>query len=49
MGDSLPTITPSSDEPPPFSLTELDKWILAQTDEDFKKHDWENLKEVIGK
>jgi hypothetical protein len=31
-----------------FNLTELDKWTLLQTDEEFKKHDWEDLKRIIG-
>ncbi|KAK2050834.1 hypothetical protein LZ31DRAFT_7500 [Colletotrichum somersetense] len=31
----------------PFPLTEVDKWVLSQTDEEFKKHDWEELKEII--
>lgn len=32
----------------PFPLTDLDKWILSQTDEEFKFHDWEELREIIG-
>lgn len=32
----------------PFPLTEVDKWVLSQTDEEFKKHDWKELKEIIG-
>lgn len=38
-----------ADDEPPFPLTEIDKWILSQTDEEFKKHDWHDLKNVIGK
>ncbi|KAK2003395.1 hypothetical protein LX36DRAFT_687569 [Colletotrichum falcatum] len=34
-------------EDAPFPLTEVDKWVLSQTDEEFKKHDWEELKEII--
>lgn len=33
----------------PFPLTKVDKWILSQTDEEFKLHDWEDLKSTIGK
>lgn len=32
----------------PFPLTEVDKWILSQTDEEFKLHSWEDLKSTIG-
>jgi hypothetical protein len=40
MGDKV--------EDAPFPLTEVDKWVLSQTDEEFKYHDWEELKEIIG-
>ncbi|KAI5459936.1 hypothetical protein BGZ63DRAFT_415377 [Mariannaea sp. PMI_226] len=40
MGEVLP-------EESPFPLTEVDKWILSQTDEEFRCHDWEDLKNVI--
>lgn len=33
---------------PAFNLTELDHWILKQTDDTFKKHDWEELRQIIG-
>jgi hypothetical protein len=33
----------------PFPLTEVDKWVLSQTDEEFHLHDWDELKEIIGK
>lgn len=36
-------------EEAPFPLTDVDKWVLSQTDEEFKKHGWEELKEIIGK
>lgn len=42
MGESLP-------EEAPFPLTEVDKWVLSQTDEEFHKHGWQELKEIIGK
>jgi hypothetical protein len=32
----------------PFPLTDVDNWTLSQTDEDFKYHDWEELKQIIG-
>jgi hypothetical protein len=41
MGETLP-------EEAPFPLTAVDKWVLSQTDEEFHKHDWEELKEIIG-
>ncbi|KAI1815303.1 hypothetical protein GGS20DRAFT_354032 [Poronia punctata] len=33
---------------PPFPLTEVDKWVLSQTDDEFYYHDWEDLKKIIG-
>lgn len=41
--------SPSAHEPPPFNLTEVDRQVLSQTDEEFVYHDWENLKDIIGK
>lgn len=35
-------------EEPPFPLTEVDKWVLSQTDEEYKYHDWEELRQIIG-
>lgn len=32
----------------PFPLTEVDKWVLAQSDEDYRLHDWEDLRHIIG-
>ncbi|PGH12121.1 hypothetical protein AJ80_06842 [Polytolypa hystricis UAMH7299] len=32
----------------PFSLTEVDRQVLAQTDDEFIYHDWDNLKTVIA-
>ena len=32
----------------PFNLTETDRLVLSQTDEDFEAHDWENLQKLIG-
>ncbi|KAG5982168.1 hypothetical protein E4U55_002238 [Claviceps digitariae] len=31
----------------PFPLTDTDKWVLSQTDQEFKKHDWQDLKHII--
>lgn len=39
----------SQDAPLPFNLTELDRQILAQTDDEFHAHSWEELKQIIGK
>ena len=41
MGDS-------GGEEPPFPLTEVDKWVLSQTDEEYQYHDWEELRQIIG-
>ncbi len=46
MGDSITAeVVPSK---PAFNLTDVDKWILEQTDETFEKHDWEDLRRIIG-
>jgi hypothetical protein len=36
-------------EVPAFNLTPLDHQLLAMTDEEFVCHDWDELKEIIGK
>ncbi|KAF7544607.1 hypothetical protein G7Z17_g9815 [Cylindrodendrum hubeiense] len=36
-------------EDSPFPLTEVDKWVLSQTDEEYHLHDWEDLKDIIAK
>lgn len=36
-------------EDSPFPLTEVDKFVLSQTDEEFRLHDWEDLKDIICK
>ena len=33
----------------PFELTELDRTILKQTDEEFTYHDWEDIKNIVGR
>ena len=32
----------------PFNLTELDREVFAQTDEEFRPHDWEDVKNIVG-
>jgi hypothetical protein len=32
----------------PFKLTPLDRQVLAQTDEEYQAHTWEELKKIIG-
>jgi hypothetical protein len=39
----------AQDAPLPFNLTDLDRQILAQTDEEFHPHSWDELKQIIGK
>jgi hypothetical protein len=38
----------TQDHPAPFNLTEVDRQVLAQTDEEFAYHDWEELKDIVG-
>lgn len=33
---------------PSFPLTDVDRWVLSQTDDEFKKHDWADLERIIG-
>ena len=48
MGD-IPKLTAAEEEEfKAFDLTDVDRWVLAQTDEEFKKHGWEELKDIIG-
>ncbi|KAI2642876.1 hypothetical protein GGS21DRAFT_486702 [Xylaria nigripes] len=46
MGD-LQVATQTEDSP--FPLTEVDKYVLSLTDDQFQYHDWEDLKQIIGK
>lgn len=39
---------PTEQKPTPFHLTDVDRQILSQTDEEFVLHDWEDLKGIIG-
>ncbi|RAK77608.1 GIG1 family protein [Aspergillus fijiensis CBS 313.89] len=41
--------TNPAEEPPAFNLTEVDRQVLAQTDEEFKLHDWDDLKSIIAR
>lgn len=34
---------------PAFNLTPLDHQLLAMTDEEFAYHDWNELKDIIGR
>ncbi|KAK4169517.1 hypothetical protein QBC43DRAFT_307898 [Cladorrhinum sp. PSN259] len=43
MGDKV-----MKPEETPFPLTEVDKWVLSQTDEEFQCHGWEELRELLG-
>ncbi|KAI1330456.1 hypothetical protein F5Y16DRAFT_18297 [Xylariaceae sp. FL0255] len=45
MGE-LPTKAPL--EEAPFPLTDVDKWVLSLTDDEFHYHDWEDMKKIIG-
>jgi hypothetical protein len=45
--DAKPSGTELEKEPP-FPLTEVDKWVLSQTDEEFHLHDWEELRGILG-
>lgn len=40
---------PTEQKPTPFNLTDVDRQVLSQTDEEFVFHDWEDLKGIIGK
>lgn len=37
----------STSEESPFPLTEQDRYVLSLTDEEYVKHDWEELQEII--
>ncbi|KAK3302531.1 uncharacterized protein B0T15DRAFT_514557 [Chaetomium strumarium] len=34
-------------EEAPFPLTDVDKWVLSQTDEEFTYHTWDELRQII--
>ncbi|KAK4231558.1 hypothetical protein QBC38DRAFT_354554, partial [Podospora fimiseda] len=50
MGENIPKPAPAEalETASPFPLTEVDKWVLSQTDQGFKCHDWEELREIIA-
>jgi hypothetical protein len=33
---------------PPFPISDADKRVLAQTDEEYRHHTWEDLQDIIG-
>ncbi|PYH49155.1 GIG1 family protein [Aspergillus saccharolyticus JOP 1030-1] len=37
------------ENPPAFNLTDVDRQVLAQTDDEFILHDWEDLKSIIAR
>ncbi|KAL3471936.1 hypothetical protein BJX99DRAFT_262759 [Aspergillus californicus] len=37
------------EEPPAFHLTDTDRAVLAQTDEEFIYHDWDDLQDIIAR
>lgn len=52
MGESsgsVADIETSKTEESPFPLTDVDRWVLSQTDEEFHLQTWDDLKEIIGK
>ena len=55
MGDyaTAPAPTPAAEpqavEDAPFPLTDTDRWVLSQTDEEYKYHSWEELGRIIGR
>lgn len=32
-----------------WKLTDVDRMLLKQTDEEYEPHDWEELKSIVGK
>jgi hypothetical protein len=52
MGDNNTSgniLEKAAEEEPPFPLTDIDRWVLSQTDEEFHLQTWEDLKSIIGK
>ena len=45
---SLQPTTEANGDPLPFNLTDVDRATLAQTDEEFVPHSWEELKDIVG-
>ena len=48
MEDPQPSVRSADIKHLPFNLTEVDIATLAQTDEEFIPHSWEELKLIIG-
>ncbi|KAI9645706.1 hypothetical protein NHQ30_006448 [Ciborinia camelliae] len=51
MGESINQVEQTKNgayEDSPFPLTDTDRWVLSQTDEEFHLHDWDELKEIIA-
>jgi hypothetical protein len=48
MGDIKAAVGAIGVEDTPFPLTDTDRWVLSQTDSQFRLHDWEELKGIIG-
>ncbi|KAK0718369.1 hypothetical protein B0T26DRAFT_752299 [Lasiosphaeria miniovina] len=44
MGDNSAVVEDS-----PFPLTDVDKWVLSQTDDEYAYHTWEDLRSIIQK
>ena len=42
------TTTKANGDALPFNLTDVDRATLAQTDEEFIPHSWEELKAIVG-
>ncbi|KAI0887463.1 uncharacterized protein GGS22DRAFT_109715 [Annulohypoxylon maeteangense] len=45
MSDTTIKVTPDD---APFPLTDVDRWVLSLTDEEYHYHDWEEMKQIIG-
>ncbi|KAI1433124.1 hypothetical protein GGR50DRAFT_538842 [Xylaria sp. CBS 124048] len=45
MGDLQDTTQPAES---PFPLTEVDRYVLSLTDDQYRPHDWKELKQIIG-
>ncbi len=48
MGDIPTEPTRALPVDPPFPLTDVDKWVLSLTDEEFHYHDWEDMRRIIS-
>ena len=47
-GDEEKIEIDANQSPLPFNLTDLDREVLSQTDEEYVPHGWEELKGIIG-